>query len=986
MSETFGSPGCLPETAGGFLLIRDAGRTLAFEETGMTTEEMACLYDQDEEAPSDLEEMYTEPPAVVARVLHTDLELGLSREEAKRRLAICGPNKLAEAPGVSFWQLVLSQFKDFLVLLLLASALISMFIGEWVDAAAIMAIVTINAILGVLQEWRAEQSLQALKRMAAPSAVVIREGHQQTIASEELVPGDLVVLSAGNHVPADMRLIESANLSIQEASLTGESTPVSKNASAVFDADMPLGDRTNSAFMGTLVTYGRGEGIVTATGMYTQFGLIAKMLSAVTTEETPLQRRLAELGRVLGTGALAICGIIFLVGIIRDTQLSLALSGGVASYLEANQHLLIELFMTAISLAIAAVPEGLPAVVTIVLALGMQRMIRRHALLRRLPAVETLGTATAICSDKTGTLTQNEMTVTELWVDGKQVRVTGRGYVPEGEFRQGDEAIDPSGNPPLWYLLQGALLCNDAHLERVDSENGEKKESWRMVGDPTEGALVVLAAKAGLLREDLEKEQPRVAEVPFDSSLKRMTTIHSLEGAEAPFRAYVKGAPDILLDLCSYIENHGDIVSLSAGLRQQIMDANDRMASKALRVLAIAYKPLQDANVDALDWSRDRDLVFLGLTGMIDPPRPEVRAAVEVTRKAGIKAVMITGDHQDTALAIAKELDLLTPGHRTLTGKELDELSDDELVGLVDKVDVYARVSPEHKVRIVDGLREVGHVVAMTGDGVNDAPALKRADIGIAMGITGTDVAKETADMILMDDNFASIVSAVEEGRIIYSNIRKFVYYLLSCNVGEILIIFLALLAGLPVPLRPIHLLWLNLVTDGLPALALGLEEGEPDTMDRPPRPPREPIINREMIWNTAIQGVAITAATLGAFVIGLRTYPDSLVAAQTIAFVTLISSELWRAYTSRSERYPLLKLGVFSNRYMVWATLSSFLLMLAVVYLPLFEPIFSTVELPLRDWITILPLTMIPSIAAELAKWFLSRRGIHRDQVAAVV
>ncbi len=950
----------------------------------MTTEEMPCLYGEDEEAANGLEQMYTESPAAVARVLHTDLELGLSREEAERRQAICGPNKLAEAAGVSFWQLVLGQFTNFLVLLLLASALISMFIGEWIDAAAIMAIVIVNAILGVLQEWRAEQSLQALKRMAAPNAVVIREGHQQTIASEELVPGDLVVLSAGNHVPADMRLVESANLRIQEASLTGESTPVSKNASAVFDSDMPLGDRTNSAFMGTLVTYGRGTGIVTATGMYTQFGLIAKMLSAVTTEETPLQRRLGELGRVLGTGALAICGIIFLVGIIRDTQLSLVLSSGVATYLNAHQGQLIELFMTAISLAIAAVPEGLPAVVTIVLALGMQRMVRRHALLRRLPAVETLGTATAICSDKTGTLTQNEMTVTQLWVDGKQFQVTGRGYEPEGEFRRGDEVIEPTGIPPLWYLLQGALLCNDAHLERVESQSGGT-DSWRMVGDPTEGALVVLAAKAGLLREDLEKEQPRVAEVPFDSSLKRMTTIHALDDAETPFRAYVKGAPDVLLELCSHVENHGDVMPLAADLRQQIMDANDGMASQALRVLAIAFKPLQAANVDALDWNRDRDLVFLGLTGMIDPPRPEVRAAVDVTRQAGIKAVMITGDHQDTALAIAKELDLLSPGHRTLTGKELDELSDRELVGLVDKVDVYARVSPEHKVRIVDGLKEVGHVVAMTGDGVNDAPALKRADIGIAMGITGTDVAKETADMILMDDNFASIVSAVEEGRIIYSNIRKFVYYLLSCNVAEILIIFLALLAGLPLPLRPIHLLWLNLVTDGLPALALGLEEGEPDTMGRPPRPPREPIINREMIWNTGVQGVVITATTLGAFVIGLRTYPNSLVAAQTIAFVTLISSELWRAFTSRSERYPLLKLGVFSNRYMLWATLSSFLLMLAVVYLPVFEPIFSTVELPLRDWIMILPLTILPSIAAELAKWFLSRQGIRRDRMTAV-
>jgi len=938
------------------------------------TAEKAPLTSRGEEAPNGLDTLYHESVDAVARVLHTDLVQGLSREEAQKRQDIYGPNQLAEAPGVSFWQLLIGQFTDFLVLLLIASALVSILIGEVVDSAAIMTIVIINAVLGVLQEWRAEQSLQALKRMAAPNAVVIRDGQQDTIPSEELVPGDLVVLSVGNNVPADIRLIESVNLRIQEASLTGESTPVAKNASAVLDADMPLGDRTNSAFMGTLVTYGRGKGIVTATGMYTQFGLIAQMLSEVHTEETPLQRRLAELGKVLGTGTLAICGIIFLVGAVRDTQLGLAVSQGLGSYFRAHQSQLIELFMTAISLAIAAVPEGLPAVVTIVLALGMQRMVRRHALLRRLPAVETLGTATAICSDKTGTLTKNEMTVTQLWVDGKLYHVTGRGYTPEGEFKLSDETIDPTKISPLWCLLQGALLCNDARLERIESENGEKKESWRMVGDPTEGALVVLAGKAGLWREDLERAQPRVAEVPFDSARKRMTTVHAMDIGEAPYRAYVKGAPEILLDLCSHFENDGDIIPLSDPMRKQIMEANDSMASQALRVLAIACRPLQSVETEVLDWARE--FVFLGLTGMIDPPRPEVRAAVDTCRQAGIKAVMITGDHKDTAVAVAKELDFLTSEHLTLTGRELEDLSDEELVSLVDKVDVYARVSPEHKVRIVDGLKEIGHVVGMTGDGVNDAPALKRADIGIAMGITGTDVAKETADMILLDDNFASIVSAVEEGRIIYSNIRKFVYYLLSCNVAEILIIFLAMLAGLPLPLRPIHLLWLNLVTDGLPALALGLEAGEPGTMKRPPRPPREPIINREMIWSTVVQGVAITATTLAAFLLGLRLYPDSLTAAQTMAFVTLISSELWRAYTSRSERYPLLRLGLFSNRYMVWATISSFVLMLAVVYLPVFKPIFRTADVQLRDWLVILPLTFVPSIAAEVTKGFMSRRA----------
>lgn len=929
--------------------------------------------EQMEKLPSGTAELYAQPVDALVRVLHTDLKRGLSTEEAHSRLAIYGPNKLEEAAGVSFWQLVLDQFKNFLVLLLIASALISMAIGEWVDAAAILAIVIINAVLGVLQEWRAEQSLQALKRMAAPTAVVIRDGRQETIPSEQLVPGDLVVLTAGNNVPADLRLIESVNLRVQEASLTGESTPVEKNASVVLDADIPLGDRRNSTFMGTVVTYGRGKGIVTATGMHTQFGLIAQMLSAVTAEETPLQRRLEELGRVLGTAALAICGIIFLIGIIRDTQLGMILVQGIVSYLSTHEGQILELFMTAISLAIAAVPEGLPAVVTICLALGMQRMVRRHALLRRLPAVETLGTATVICSDKTGTLTQNEMTVTQVWVNGKLYHITGQGYTPYGEFKLDGQNVDPQAIPPLKLLLQGALLCNDAQLERIVQTNSETKESWRMVGDPTEGALVVLAAKAGLWREQLEKEQPRVAEVPFDSANKHMTTVHAVPGENSLFRAYVKGAPDILLQLCSHVQDDGLIKPLSEDTRAQILAANDAMASQALRVLAVAYRPIAEAKT--LNWAEKRNLVFLGLTGMIDPPRPEVYDAVATCRRAGIKAVMITGDHRDTAVAIAKELDFLSQGHLALTGPELDRMNDEEFIGVVDNVDVYARVSPEHKVRIVDGLKAVGHIVAMTGDGVNDAPALKRADIGIAMGITGTDVAKETADMILTDDNFASIVAAVEEGRIIYSNIRKFVYYLLSCNIGEILVIFLSMLAGLPIPLRPIHLLWLNLVTDGLPALALGLEAGEPDIMDRPPRPPREPIINREMVWNTTVQAVAITATTLGAFVFGLRFYPHSLIAAQTIAFVTLISAELWRAYTSRSERCSLLRLGIFSNRYMLLATLSSFALMLAVVYLPVFEPIFYTFELPLRDWLTILPLTLIPSIAAELTKWILSRQ-----------
>ena len=938
-------------------------------------------------SPPALSTMHDAPVEKLVQTLHTDLTRGLSSGESKRRLEIYGPNRLVEAAGASFWRLVLEQFQGFLVLLLLASAAISILVGEFIDAAAILAIVVINAILGVLQEWRAEQSLQALKRMAAPSATVIRDGHQETIASHELVPGDLVVLVAGNHVPSDLRLVESVNLRVQEASLTGESVPVEKSASVVLDADIPIGDRSNSAFMGTVVTYGRGKGIVTSTGMFTQFGLIAQMLTAVSSEETPLQRRLEELGRVLGTGALLICGLVFVIGIVRDTELSVAFSQGLSVWLSAHQKQVLELFMTSVSLAIAAVPEGLPAVVTICLALGMQRMVRRHALLRRLPAVETLGTATAICSDKTGTLTKNEMTVTRVWAGANLYDVTGRGYEPRGEFKRGEQSVDPRNDRALRFLLQGALLCNDASLEHIESQDGEPHDSWRMVGDPTEGALVVLAGKAGLWRDQVEKGQPRVAEVPFDSVRKRMTTVHAVQGEDAPFRAFVKGAPDILLNLCSSFETEQGVQPLTPDMRATIASANDEMASNALRVLAVACRPLESDVVDGLDsrWGVEHNLVFVGLTGMIDPPRPEVRAAVDTCYGAGIKPIMITGDHKDTAVAIARELNFFSGTEMSLTGAELDKLSDEEFARVVSEVDVYARVSPEHKVRIVDALRSAGHVVAMTGDGVNDAPALKRADIGIAMGITGTDVAKETADMILTDDNFASIVAAVEEGRVIYSNIRKFVYYLLSCNIGEILVIFLAMLAGLPLPLRPIHLLWLNLVTDGLPALALGLEAGEPDIMKQPPRPPREPVINREMIWNTAVQAVAITASTLGAFLLGLRLYPDSLVAAQTMAFTTLVLSELLRAYTSRSEHYPLIRLGVFSNKYMVWATLSSFILMIAVIYLPIFEPIFYTHNLPLRDWILILPLTLLPSVAAEVSKWIASRRATrpHRRPVA---
>jgi Ca2+-transporting ATPase len=905
----------------------------------------------------------------LVEVLQTHLRTGLGDEEAAARLAQYGPNALQERPRPSFWQLLLSQFNNFLILILLASAVISFALGEYLDAGAIMAIVILNAVLGVMQESKAEEALAALKKMAAPEARVVRAGRIRTVPAQELVPGDVILLEAGHFVPADMRLVEAINLKVDEASLTGESAAVEKNAALVLDREIPLGDRRNSAFMGTMVTYGRGRGIAVATGMHTQFGMIAEMIQSYEEEPTPLQLKLDQLGRWLGVACLTVCGMVGLLGVLRGLPL-------------------LEMFMTAVSLAIAAVPEGLPAVVTICLALGMQEMIHRHALIRRLPAVETLGSATVICSDKTGTLTQNEMVVVQCWTGDGFFGLSGQGYQPYGEFQRNGQPFAPHADPVAHLLCQGAALCNDAVLE-PSGRTADGRETWRMVGDPTEGALVVAAAKAGLWKEQLETIMPRVAEIPFESERKRMATIHQVNGRIAAertsesllstsFVSFVKGAPDLLLERCTHIVTGAGVQPLDRARQQEITAANEGMSRQALRVLGVAYRPLAalppHPEADALE----RELIFVGLMGMIDPARPEVKAAVHVARGAGLKSVMVTGDFPQTAVAIAHELDLLSPQGQVLTGSELDRLDDDCFTGRVEEIEVYARVSPQHKVRIVEAFKARGHVVAMTGDGVNDAPALKRANIGVAMGITGTDVSKEIADMVLTDDNYASIVSAIEAGRIIYSNIRKFVFYLLSCNVGEILVIFLAMLARLPVPLKPIQLLWLNLVTDGAPALALGLEKGDPDIMRRPPRPTAEPVVNREMRWGILIQSIAITLAVLGAFIYGLERFPGHLEAAQTLAFVTLTTSELLRAFTSRSEYHSLLSIGLFSNRWMLLAAGSSFALLLAVLYAPFLQPFFSTVPLGLREWLVILPLILIPAIAAEATKLVLRRSAAH--------
>jgi len=914
--------------------------------------------------------------------LNTEQLRGLTKVEAERRLDQFGPNQLTEPPRTTFLQMIVRQLNDFVVILLIIAAIISTIVSAvdhqpYVESIAILAIVVLNAVLGVVQESRAEQALAALKKLAAPDAQVLRDGHRVSIPAHQLVPGDIVFLEAGNFIPADLRLLDAVNLRVEEAALTGESLPVEKNAVTIVDADSAIGDRKNTAFMGTLASYGRGRGVVTATGMHTQLGMIATMLQSVEMEETPLQRRLQQLGKTLGLAALLICALVFVAGIIQGGPI-------------------LEMFMVAVSLAIAAVPEGLPAIVTISLALGMREMVKRHALIRRLSSVETLGSATVICSDKTGTLTQNVMTVTRLWVDGSDIEITGSGSSAEGEFLVNGQAVNLDEFPAARTALWVGALNNDAGLERVDSEDG--RSDYRIVGDPTEGSILIAAAKAGAVLEDLSQAYPREGEIPFDSDHKRMVTVHGIKnpktsdlspfsnGDTHPYTVVVKGAPDVVLKLCSRYQTAADHPApLNEEQRRKILTANESLTQDALRVLGMAFRVIPQMPETLNQAQLEEDLVFVGLVGMIDPARPEVQPALEKATRAGIRTIMITGDYPNTARAIGESIHLLQPGHQVLAGAQLDEMDDAALNAAVEQTDVFARVSPEHKMRIVDALKANGEVVAMTGDGVNDAPAIKRADIGIAMGITGTDVAKGTADMVLTDDNYASIVSAVEQGRIIYANIRKFVYYLISCNLAEILIIFLPTAFGkllfpdaqraILSPLAPIQLLWLNLVTDGAPALALGTEKGDPDTMEQSPRPPKEPIINKSMRIGVVIQTIAITAVTLTAYAVGLL---HNEIYAETMAFLTLSLSELLRAFTARSENYPILKIGIFSNKWMNLAVLFSVTLLMLVVYVPFLNPIFSTVPLTWTEWRLMLPLLIIPSLAAELVKYIVTGRA-HR-------
>ncbi|MBF0215917.1 MAG: calcium-translocating P-type ATPase, SERCA-type [Candidatus Omnitrophica bacterium] len=888
-----------------------------------------------------------------AAALKSALETGLDASEAKKRLDEYGHNQLKEKEHASPLKIFFSQFNDFIVWILIGAALVSGFLKEWVDAFAIITIVIINAALGFFHEYRAEKSLAALKKLSSPNSKVIRGGVHEIIPSSELVPGDLIELEAGDHVPADSRIVWlTSNFSSLEASLTGESTPVMKTVVPLGEKEVPLADRANMVYLGTSISSGKARALVADTGMKTELGKIAGMIQEIAHETTPLQKKLEEFGKWIVYLCVVLVGIVFLLEWLRGGEM-------------------IEVFLTAVSLAVAAIPEGLPAVVTIALALGVQRMVKRHALIRKLPSVETLGCATVICSDKTGTLTKNEMTVKAVYAGGRYFDVTGTGYEPKGDFQADAKTLDHKKETSLLSLLRCSVLCNGAELV---SSGGV----YKIVGDPTEGALLTLAAKAGILKKETEKEFAFVDEIPFDSERKMMTIIRR-DGTGA--MAFVKGAPDIFLNACSGFEDNGTARPITPLDKKNILKMNDELADKALRVLALGTRRLGAIPKDAKPSDIEKDIVFVGLVAMIDPPRIEVKEAVAKCHAAGIRTVMITGDHKNTAVAIAKELGFFGQGSKALTGEELDTLDDELFQKEIENIPVYARVSPEHKLRIVRAWRKRKEIVAMTGDGVNDAPAVKEADIGVAMGITGTDVTKEVSEMIVTDDNFASIVSAVEEGRGIYDNIKKFVHYLLSCNAGEILVMFTASLIGMPVPLLPIHILWVNLVTDGFPALALGVDPVDPNIMKRRPRNPEEKVITRESAMVILYQGAFIAFCSLLAFVMVLYVEKEGLGRARTAAFIVLACSQLFHSFNCRSMTESLFKLGIFTNKNLLIATSVSFLLQMAVVYLPFCQTVFKTEPLGVLDWIMVLLISSFPLWAMEAVKAVGRRRaGVLRE------
>ena len=882
----------------------------------------------------------------VLQEFQISLDAGLNTEQVSENQKKYGWNQLKEANKKTFLSKVADQFKDFLILILLAASVVSFSIGEKTDAMIIVAIVIINAMLGLYQEGKAEKAIEALQKLAAPNANVIRNGAPISVPAEQLVPGDVVVLETGDIVPADLRLVESHNLQIEEASLTGESVASEKRAEDICEEEVSLADRKNMAYASTILTYGRGKGVVVSTGHDTDIGKIAEVIQGYEEESTPLQKKLARLGKQLGIIVLAVCVVVFVIGILQNLPM-------------------LDMFMTSVSLAVAAIPEGLPAIVTVVLSLGMGKMASKHAIVKKLPAVETLGTTTVICSDKTGTLTQNEMTVVKVFVDEHILDVEGEGYEADGRICHEKEEVDVETVPTLERLLEITLLANDAKLKRL--ENGK----LGVMGDPTEGALITLANKWDMYSKDYEEAHPRKNELPFDSDRKMMTTFH--ENIEKnPVVSFTKGAPDVVLSRCSYWEKNNEIVELNEELREKISEVNQKFSKNALRVLALAYRSFEKMPEEITVDEIEKEMIFVGLVGMIDPARAEAKEAIKLCKHAGIIPVMITGDYKETAFAIGQQLGMVEDISQAMMGTELEQYNAEQMREIVKDKRVYARVSPEHKVKIVTALKENGNIVAMTGDGVNDALAIKKADIGIAMGITGTDVAKNTAEVILTDDNFASIVDAVQEGRIIYSNIKKFVSFLLSCNIGEILIVLVSILMKLPVPLLPIQLLWLNLVTDSFPALALGVEKGDEDIMNQPPRDPQEPILDKKTSIRITVQSIAITIATIGAYQYGLHHFTEhSLEGARTIAFVTLILAELLRSYSARSESHTVMSIGMFSNRALTLGTVFSLFMTLIVVYIPFMRTLFHTVFLGAEEWSRIIPFALIPFIVGETYKLF---------------
>ncbi len=859
--------------------------------------------------------------------LGTDLTTGLTREQHRSALEQHGPNRLSEGRRKSLMAMILAQFNNLLTLILMAAALVSGILGEIPDAIIILAVIAINTVVGVTQESKAEEALAALKRMASPKALVKRNGVTIEIPTEELVPGDLVLLEAGRVVPCDIRLAESADLKIDESALTGESVPAEKEAEAQPDEDAPLGDRLNMAYMSTLVSYGRGAGIAVATGMQTEIGKIATMLEAAEEERTPLQKKLDSFGRILGLAILGLCALMFAVGFLREFA-----DGG------AEGEAIFELFFTAVSLAVAAIPEGMTAIVTIVLAMGVTRMSRRNAIIRTLPAVETLGAVTTICSDKTGTLTQNRMTVRRLYTEGETRNLSLQATAAEQK------------------LLRIMALCNDATLS---------------TGDPTEIALVAAAETAGLKKSELDQEQKREDELPFDSVRKMMSTVH--RQMDGRYLVCTKGATDSLLSRCTRVLTADGIRPLNQAGKEAITTAAEELSSQALRVLSGAYK-----EIDELGGVYEEDLIYVGFQGMIDPPREEVKASIAEAKSAGIAPVMITGDHKTTAVAIARELKLIESGDgEALSGSEIDDLSQAELVQACGSVRVFARVSPEHKVRIVDAFQDRGEVVSMTGDGVNDGPSLKAADIGVAMGMSGTDVAKGASDMVLTDDNFGTIVFAVREGRNIYTNIKKTIGFLLSCNAGEIVAVFTAILFGWASPLRPTHILWVNLITDTFPALALGVDSDDPDAMQRPPRPPKESLFAGGTGITVVLNGLLIGFLTLGLFAWGLKRYDDSLIHARTLAFAVLSISQLVHAFNLRHPRHLLFKLKI--NPYLFLALIAGGLLQFGVIMVPAVARFFGVVPLSLSDWLLVGLLSLVPLFLNEGVKLVRNLLGIAK-------